>query len=460
MGRNSSAVLGICFGCVVIALVFTMVNTAIPSIQSSLRVPVSALQWMMTAFGLINCACLVTCGRIADIFGRKRVFLFGLTASLTGVIMAGLSNTAFSLILSMSFAGLGNAILLPVSQAMLVMEFPENKRGTAIGIWAGCIGAAMAAGPVLGGVITQLLGWRWVFLINVPVIVFSFYLCYRYSTESRNETDPARVDIKGMIYLAITVVSLVLVSTEHHHFSYLFLGGLIGLGIVSIYRLIKHEKTFPSPIISDQLWGNRVFLSASLASFCLVFFVWSIFFLLPIFLQNELGLSPMSSGFMMLWITLPVALLSPIISKLEKYKNTWMISLAGFLLLASFAFSQTYFSASTPLWKIAVSCFVFGVGYSLIWGPTATVAVSCFPSHQSGIASGTFVTIQELGGTFGLAIIVTAFSSYAVLKEGFNVSLWLLLAISAIGCFLSLLMKTPKKEAATACNAIDVHHGH
>ncbi|ADI38826.1 MFS transporter [Waddlia chondrophila] len=441
----SLAAFGICFGCVVIALVFTMVNTAIPSIQSHLNLPVSILQWMMTAFGLINCACLVTCGRIADIFGRKRIFLLGLTSTLIGISAAGLSNTAFCLILGMSFAGLGNAILLPVSQAMLVMEFPQEKRGEAVGIWAGCIGAAMAAGPVLGGIITQVFGWRWVFLINAPVILVSFFLTFFYSRESRNEKDPAKVDVKGMLYLALTVAAFVLVSTERRHFSSLFLSGLMALGVLSIYRLIKHEKTFSAPIISDQLWKNRVFLSASLASFCLIFFVWSIFFLLPIFFQRELGLSPMFSGLMMLWITLPVAFLSPLIARFEKYEKTWLMSLSGFLLLAFFVLLQIFFNTDTPLWKIAVSCLIFGVGYSLIWGPTATAAISCFPSHQSGIASGTFVTIQELGGTFGLAIIATTFSHYSALKEGFYRSLWLLLVVSVIGCALSLVMKTRKR---------------
>lgn len=444
------AVLGICLGCVVIALVFTMVNTAIPSIQSDLNLPFSSLQWMMTAFGLINCACLVTFGRIADIFGRKKIFLLGLFCTLIGVVSAGFSDTAAGLIASMTFAGLGNSILLPVSQALLVMEFSAEKRGEAIGIWAGCIGAAMAAGPVLGGIITQALGWRSVFLINVPVILTSIFLTLLFSRESRNEKDPAKIDIKGMVYLAAAVVAFVLLSTEYRHFSTLFLIGLAITGVLSLGLLLKHEKRFSSPIISDQLWSNRIFLSASMASFCLIFFVWSIFFLLPIFLQKELNLTPLTSGLMMLWVTLPVAFLSPVVSKFITLHNTWLYSLIGFILLTLFSYSETLFNFGTPLWQVALSCLVFGIGYSFIWGPTATAAVSCFPSHQSGIASGTFVTIQELGGTFGLAIIVTTFSHQPVLKEGFNKSLWLLIIISVFGCFLSFLMKAKKESVETA----------
>lgn len=149
--RSLFAVIGIFFGCIVIALVFTMVNSAIPTIQKELPLPISSLQWMMTAFGLINCALLVTCGRLGDIYGRKKIFLIGVFSSGLGMFIAGFSHSSIGLISGMSFAGLGNAILLPVSQAMLVTEFSQEKKSEAIGVWASCIGAAMAAGPVLGG---------------------------------------------------------------------------------------------------------------------------------------------------------------------------------------------------------------------------------------------------------------------------------------------------------------------
>lgn len=134
-------------------LVFTMVNTAIPSIQESLQITMHALQWMMIAFGMINCAFLVTSGRVADIFGRKKIFLAGLCSSGTGMLLAGFCSGSPGLILSMSLAGLGNAILLPVSQAMLVSEFPEPQRKHAIAVWATAVASAMAIGPLGGGII-------------------------------------------------------------------------------------------------------------------------------------------------------------------------------------------------------------------------------------------------------------------------------------------------------------------
>lgn len=436
------AVLGICFGCVVIALVFTMVNTAIPTIQGQLQLPISSLQWMMAAFGLINCAFLVTCGRLADIFGRKRVFLFGVLSSGLGVLIAGFSQNAMGLILGMSFAGLGNAILLPVSQALLVSEFSPERKKDAIGLWASSIGGAMAAGPVLGGLITSGMGWRWVFWINLPFMLLSFLLTFFYARESRNQQDPPDVDVKGMGFLAVSLVSFVLLFTEYRHFNgwVLLMLGLVG--VISAVFLMKHERRFKAPIISQKVYKDRVFLSASLSSFCLVFFVWAIFFLLPIYLQNVLHLSAFSSGLMMLWITLPVAFLSPLIAKLYRAGRAWFVTLAGFIFLIGFCLLQLGYSPTTSLLTVSIANLLFGLGYSLIWGPTATVAVSCFPAHQSGIASGTFITIQELGGTFGLAIIVSTFAGFSDLSQGFHASVAFLLAISMIGSFLSLLMKS------------------
>ena len=431
-------------------LVFTMVNTAIPSIRESLGVSLYSMQWMMTLFGIINCAMLVTSGRLADIYGRKKIFLIGLLCSEIGMLLGGFSTESIGLILSMSFAGLGNAILLPVSQAMLVSELPESKRSQAIAIWAAAIASSLAIGPLLGGIIAQKLGWQWIFWSNVPIIFAAFLFTFLFSKESKNMEDPPLVDYKGMLYLAVTVSSFVLMIIEFNHFPWSILALLLSVTLVSAFLLWKNEKTFPSPIILQKLIQSRIFLSASLASGCLVFYIWSTFFLLPLYLQNIRHLSSLTSGLAMLGIAVPVVFLTPFIGKNYKPQTTWAWTLTGFLLLITSSLFQIFFQEDSSLLFISSAIVLFGIGYSFLFSPTATAAISIVSKQQAGIASGTFVTIQELGGTFGLALIVTYVRYYPDLLLGFHKGMQALLTVGAIGCFCGLLLRpSPSKNLSS-----------
>ena len=444
------SIIGICLGCMAMGLVFTMVNTAIPAIRRSLGISLYSMQWMMTFFGMINCAMLVTSGRLADIYGRKKIFLMGLLCSGIGMILGGFCTGSIGLILCMSFAGLGNAVLLPVSQAMLVSEFPESQRSRAIAIWAAAIASSLAIGPLLGGVITQKLGWQWIFWSSVPVIFIALFFSLLFSTESKNMEDPPLVDYKGMVYLAVTLASFVLMIIEFNHFSWSIITMLLVLTLVSTMLLWKNEKKFPSPILLQKLIQNRTFVAASLASACLVFYIWSTFFLLPLYLQNVRHLSSLTSGLVMLGIAVPVVFLTPFIGKNYRPQTTWLWTLTGFLLLITSSLFQIFFQEDSSLLFISTAIVLFGIGYSFLFSPTATAAISIASKEQAGLASGTFVTIQEIGGSLGLALIVTYVRYYPDLLLGFQKGMQALLMIGAIGCFCGLLLKTSPSKSLSS----------
>lgn len=422
-------------------LVFTMVNTAIPSIQESLQITMHALQWMMIAFGMINCAFLVTSGRVADIFGRKKIFLAGLCSSGTGMLLAGFCSGSPGLILSMSLAGLGNAILLPVSQAMLVSEFPEPQRKHAIAVWATAVASAMAIGPLGGGIILEKLGWQWVFWANVPIVLVSFILVYFFSRESKNRDDPPHVDYKGMLYIALALASFVLITTEFSRLPWMIIFFLILLLFINVYLLRRNGKAHPSPIFQESLVRNRIFLCASIASACLIFYLWSMFFVLPIYLQKVCNFSPLDTGLLMLGITIPVALFSPFIGKLYSPKNAWGFISLGFLLLIISSIFQIFFTSSSTVSFILSTILALGLGYSLICSPTTIAAISVVSAQKAGVASGTFVTFQEIGGTLGLALIVSLIRVSPNLLLGINRGALGLLIISTIGCLCGFVLQ-------------------
>ncbi|MDB2614344.1 MFS transporter [Chlamydiales bacterium] len=432
--KRTLSIIGIISGCIVIALVFTMINTAVPVIQKSLGLSMSTMQWMMTVFGVINCATLVSCGRLADIYGRKKIFVIGLLCSFIAMLFGGFCTGGIGLIVCMSFAGLGNAILLPVSQAMLVSEFPEDQKSRAIGLWAASIATAMSLGPVLGGLIAGAFGWEWVFWVNVPVILASIYFVLRFSKESKNGEDLPLVDYKGMFYLAMTISSFVLLMTEFRSLPQFVSGFLLLVTIAGSSLLWKHERFFPSPLLLKELISNRIFISASLASACLIFYVWSYFFLLPQYLQNIRGLSSVMSGVFMLGITLPMAVISPLIGKYYRSHTAWGYILAGFLLLIASTSLQMLFNENSSFSLIILSTVLFGIGNSLISAPTVTAALSTVSFEKAGVASGSFVTIQEIGGTFGLAIIVSYVRYFPDLLSGFQQGMQALLCVGVIGC--------------------------
>jgi predicted MFS family arabinose efflux permease len=399
------------------------------------------MQWMMIAFGMINCAFLVTSGRIADIFGRKKIFMLGLFSSGAGMLLAGFCSGSPGLILSMSLAGLGNAILLPVSQAMLVSEFPEIRRKHAIAIWATAVASAMAIGPLIGGIILEELGWQWVFWANIPIVLISFTLVYFFSKESKNRDDPPHIDYKGMLYIALALASFVLIATEFSRLPWVILFLLLALLLISIYLLRKNGRTHPSPILLRELVLNRIFICASIASACLILYLWALFFILPIYLQKIHHFSPLDTGLLMLGITVPVALFSPLIGKLYSPKNAWVFIAVGFFLLMLSSILQILFSASSSIPFILTTILLFGLGYSLTCSPTTIAAISVVSTQKAGIASGTFVTFQEIGGTLGLALIVSIIQVYPDLLLGINRGAIGLLVISTIGCFFGLALQ-------------------
>jgi EmrB/QacA subfamily drug resistance transporter len=436
------SIIGISLGCIVMGLVFTMVNATLPTIQKSLNVPLYQMQWMMLSFGIMNCALLVTSGRLADIYGRRKIFLIGLCISGIGMSIAGMSQGGPGLICSMILAGIGNAILLPVSQAMLTSEFPKSDKSRAIGIWALVVSCSMALGPLLAGALSQTFGWRWVFWSMIPLFILSFIFIFLYTQETKNTIDAPQLDIRGMILIGVCFSSFIFLATEYNRLSLVVNAIFFLISLLTFWALWINSHTFSFPILLPELIKNKQFAYASIASCCLCFCIWSTFFLLPIYFENIRFLNPFLVGFLMLGITIPVIILSPIIGKVYRPYHASKFIFFGFLFLIFSSITQIFFGAFTPLSFIAGSTLLLGIGNALITGPTITAAISVVPPHKAGIASGTFITFQEIGGTLGLAFVVTMVRLSPNLAAGIQNGVYLLLLINILGAFCGLLMLT------------------
>ena len=427
-------------------LVFMMVNTTIPVIQKSLGVPLYQIQWMMISFGLINCAFLVTSGRLADIYGRKKIFLLGLSLSGIGMMIGGMSQTIAGLVVSMCFAGAGNAILLPVSQAMLVTQFPESEKSRAVAIWTATTAYAMAVGPILAGAISEVFGWRGVFWSMLPFFILSLSFVLIFPQESKNTVDLPRVDLKGMLLLGLSLASFIFLVTEFKSLTLSISAFLLVSSIAGFAILWKHSHIFPFPILLPAIVREKVFLGAAMASGCLVFYVWSLYFLLPTYLQTVRHLSPMVTGLLTLGTTIPLLFFSTMIGKKYRPSAAWVFICVGFLFLFLSSLLQIFFSLTSSSFHILLATLLTGIGYVFIGGPTATVAISTVPRYRAGVASGTFMTFQEIGGSIGLAIVVTLVRLDDSLIKGVQKGSMALCVVSVVGLFCAFFLRAQKSQ--------------
>lgn len=434
------AMLGILIAISIGALAFSVINTSLATIKKDLNASVNELQWIMNIMGIFISSTLVTMGRLADVYGRKRIYMIGILGMGVGMLGNGLAPNATWIIFFQALVGLSAAILLPISQALMSHLFPEEDRSKAISIWAAVIGVALATGPLLSGIIISTLGWRWIFLINVPFAAISFLLILLFVPESRSENESTIIDWSGALLLTLTIASFVLAVVQGSLWRPSIIVSLYIISAISLVLLLIVEKKVKVPIIREDLFTNKRFIFSSLGNFCMIFFVWACFFLIPLYLQTIRQFSPMQAGLLMLFVSIPLAVMSPISGKFYRKFGPKILMMIGFALLILSTIVQMQFDLQSPLVTLILATLFFGLAWGFIWGPSTTAAISTISKNYAGIASGTFNTIQEIGGTVGLAITATVFRMHKNFIIGYHDGLIVLLFICMIGMIATFLM--------------------
>ncbi len=399
---RTMAVIGILLGMAVLAAGWSSINMSLGTIQSELGASVLQLQWMMNLYGISICIALLPIGKLGDAYGRKWFFMAGLIGFVFTCLGAGSAQSPAYVIGFMSLFGFSGACVLTLSQALIVHQFPENQKSKAIAIWATFTSIALALGPILGGVVIRYLSWRWVFFINVPIAIAALILVYFFV--KKEEAHSAHCEWSGVLLLALIVGGLVSAILQGPAWGWgsWEVVSLFAISFAALVLFILLERRSKEPLFQTKLFANRGFLFASICNGCIIGFVWSIFFFLPLFLQNEKGATSLQAGFKMLLITIPVAGFSMLVAKLYERIGAKLLLVVGFLIL----FSSVFFQKQLP---IEVFCLMIGCGWVLTWGPSTSKALSSLPYKMAGIASGMFMTLQEIGGVVGLAIAGVAF---------------------------------------------------
>lgn len=384
----------------------TIVNTALPAIQIDLSVTVIQLQWVMNILLLALTASMVVLGKLADIYGRRLCLYIGLWLFALSSLGAGLSPNIHWLIFFRFVQGIAIALLYTAPLALIPSIFPAHHQGRATGLLVGASSFGLALGPVIGGFIVSTLGWRWIFYINPPIVLFAFLFCWKTITESKNINADKKIDWAGFIILLITIPTLILaiVQGENWGWSSTPIISLLVLALIGIIILYQVEKRIKAPIIEFHLFANRIFLVGLAANFALALFYAVDFFLMPLYLHYIQGQPGYQIGLTLLPATAMVALISPITGRIVDKKGPKGVLMLGLVLFSISALLQAQFNSHSHLYLIIFVYILFGIGWACLLSPSLAAAMSSVPSESSGVAIGTIGTLHNLGGAIGLAI--------------------------------------------------------
>ena len=401
------SIFGILLSVFVGGLNWSIVNTGLPSIQVDLGASITDVQWLMNAFGLAMIPFLVLMGRLADLYGRKFIYVLGTAIFVIPSLFGGLATTVFELIAWRAFQGLAVAIILPVSQALMTHEYPREQHGRAIGIWMLNVGLGCGIGPFLGGLLIQYFSWRWLFFINVPFLIISILLMLFFTKETKEENSSHSLDLWGNLTLILCLASLIFAVVEGPDMGWSspIILSLFALSVILGALFAYIELHTEEPIIEFHFYLNKRFLTASLGAFYTIFFVWGGFFLLPLFLQNIYGLTPEQAGLTLLIVTVPFTVISQLIGRLQERLPFRFFLFAGITSYLIFACIGITLSRETSWPMLALALASFGIGWALLFGPSVSSGITALPHHKAGIAAGSLNTMQEIGGSIGLAIL-------------------------------------------------------
>lgn len=400
-------------GMLVVAIDWSIVNNALPSIQRDLGASFSELQWIVNAFGLAMAMMMVIMGRLADAFGRKKVFMIGLLICLFSSIGAALSPTVYWLITFRAFQGISNAIAITTSQSLMTHVFPEEKHGKAIGIWSTLIGVGLAMGPVIGGIIIAIASWHWIFYFNIPFLIISWILVRIFVEESKNEEQNAKIDVPGFILFALGLGSLVMGVIQGPEWGWdsKWTLGLFGLSIIFLTSFYFVEKRVSSPLIHFEFFKKKSFFASCIGNISIVFLFWGIFFSVPLYLQNVLGKSSFESGMFMLAVSIPFIFSSHYAGPLGDKIDKKILLLGGIFLAMIGVAMMSFFTTADQMPLILIALFLFGVGTGGSFAPSTSLGLSVIPRNFVGVASGVLTTAQEIGGNLGLALVGAVLST-------------------------------------------------
>jgi EmrB/QacA subfamily drug resistance transporter len=416
--RPAALVLAVvCVAQFMVVLDISIVNVALPDMKTDLHMSQNALGWVLNAYTLTFAGFLLLGGRAADLWGRRRLFLIGVGVFSLTSLLGGLAQTGGELIGARALQGLGGAILSPATLTILTTTFTDPRaRARALGIWSAVAGAGGATGVLAGGLLTELLSWRWILFINVPIGLLVLIVARFAITESKADGERPTLDWAGAIAITGGLIAVVygIVSTDAHSWGSGLVLGYLAVGITLLVAFVVIESRHRHPLVPLRLFRSRNLTGANLIMVLIGSVMFALFFFLSQFLQEVQGYSPLRTGFAFLPMPLAIIIGTQISSRLVGRIGARtllvigpLLSAVGLLLLSRLREDSSY------LLHVGVpgALITFGIGMSFV--PVTLSATGGVDRRDAGLASGLINTTRQIGGSLGLAALLTISASRA-----------------------------------------------
>jgi len=407
------------FGLFMIMLDNTIVNVALPTIQKSLHLKVSELEWVVTGYALTFGALMLTGGKLADLMGRRLMFVVGLVIFTLSSLGCGLAGSASVLIAARVVQGVGAALMNPSTLSIITVTFPPKQRGTAIGIWAGVSALALAIGPLAGGLITEHVNWNWIFFINVPIGALAIAAAFAFIEESRDTSLEQRPDLAGQFTSALGLFALSygLIEANTYGWTSGRILGAFALAAVSLLTFVLLELRQRLPMLDLSLFRNRGFAGANTVMLLVGLAMFGVFFYVSLYVQQILGYSPVQAGASFLPWTLLIILLAPLAGRLSDRYGPRPFVTGGLLVVAGSLFIFSRLGVHETFWNLLPAMILGGIGMSGAMAPTTAAAMASVRPEKAGVGSAVLNSMRQVGGSLGIAIMG------AIVASGINSSL-------------------------------------
>jgi len=443
-----------------------IVNVALPSIKTDLHFTQENLQWVITAYAIMFGGVLLLGGRMADLLGRRKLFIIGLVLFTVSSLLSGLAWSEGSLITFRALQGLGGGLLSPAALSILTTTFAEGReRNLALGIWGAVSGSGGAAGVLLGGVLTSKINWSWIFFINVPVGILVVGVTPWLVQESRAALQHRHFDVAGAVSITGGLMLLVYAMTRATQIGWGTLEtiGLLVASAVLVLGFVAIELRSRAPLLPMRIFRLRTLTAANVTGFLIGAALFSQFFLLTLYMQFVLHYSAIKTGVAYLTLTLAIIIFAAVAQGLVTRIGVRRVlpfglalSAGGLVLFAQLPTNGHYF------WDLFPGFLLSGIGLALSFVPMTIAALVGVEQADAGIASGLINTTQQIGGAVGLAAattIATTFTSRyvdshvgvsatsgAALNHGYQITFWVLAALAALASVLSAMLVEPERK--------------
>jgi EmrB/QacA subfamily drug resistance transporter len=428
---------------VVIANDFSAINVALPTMESDFHTNVNTIQWVVNAYALTFGVMIVTGGRLADMFGRRNAFFLGTAIFAAMSALGGAAQTETWLIASRTLMGIGGALMWPAILGMTYAILPEEKAGLAGGIILGAAGLGNALGPLIGGVLTDLASWRWIFFLNVPISVFAVLVTYFLVHVEEPETSERRIDYAGITVLSVGLVSLLVALDQVDDWGWsdprivaaLALAAILLVAFVPVERRAGAHALVPRTVMR-----NRSFTASCVAILFMSATFFAALLYLPQFMQKHLGYSPLEAGVGMLPFLATFALVSFVAGPLYNRLGAKLLTALGAACITVAPFIFSLVGEGSSYGSLVAGMVILGIGIGSFYPTATTAGVTSVDESQTSLAGGIIYMFQIAGGSIGLGLTTTVFSAaIPPFVDGIRAAFRLDASLSLVGFLIALL---------------------